>query len=39
MIKVMDQRGLLARLLALGRQYPLGGFFAGIRKRFGAARN
>ena len=24
---------------ALGRQYPLSGFFAGIRKRFGAARN
>src|SRR5216683_4728006 len=31
-IEVMDQRGLLERFLALGRQYPLGGFFAGIRK-------
>ncbi|MFC8079733.1 rifampin monooxygenase [Streptomyces sp. NPDC057307] len=31
-IEVMDQRGLLDRFLALGRQYPLGGFFAGIRK-------
>ena len=25
-IEVMDQRGLLERLLALGKQYPLGGF-------------
>jgi rifampicin monooxygenase len=31
-IEVMDQRGLLAEFLALGKQYPLGGFFAGIRK-------
>jgi len=31
-IEVLDQRGLLARLLTLGRQYPLGGFFAGIAK-------
>ena len=31
-IEVMDQRGLLERFLALGRRYPLGGFFAGIRK-------
>ncbi|HXT94532.1 MAG TPA: rifampin monooxygenase, partial [Trebonia sp.] len=31
-IEVMDQRGLLERFLALGRQYPLGGSFAGIRK-------
>ena len=31
-IEVMDQRGLLDRFLALGRQYPLGGSFAGIRK-------
>jgi len=31
-IEVMDQRGLLERFLALGTQYPLGGFFAGIRK-------
>ena len=30
-IEVMDQRGLLERFLALGQQYPLGGFFAGIR--------
>jgi rifampicin monooxygenase len=31
-IEIMDQRGLLERFLALGKQYPLGGFFAGIRK-------
>ncbi len=31
-IEVMDQRGLLERFLALGTQYPLGGFFAGIGK-------
>jgi 2-polyprenyl-6-methoxyphenol hydroxylase-like FAD-dependent oxidoreductase len=31
-IEVMDQRGLLERFLALGKQYPLGGFFAGINK-------
>jgi 2-polyprenyl-6-methoxyphenol hydroxylase-like FAD-dependent oxidoreductase len=31
-IEVMDQRGLLERFLALGQQYPVGGFFAGIRK-------
>jgi 2-polyprenyl-6-methoxyphenol hydroxylase-like FAD-dependent oxidoreductase len=31
-VEVMDQRGLLERFLALGQQYPLGGFFAGIRK-------
>ncbi len=31
-IEVMDQRGLLDRFLALGRQYPISGFFAGIRK-------
>lgn len=31
-IEVMDQRGLLDRFLALGQQYPLGGFFAGISK-------
>lgn len=30
--EVMDQRGLLERFLELGRQYPLGGFFAGIAK-------
>ena len=28
----MDQRGLLERFLALGKQYPVGGFFAGIAK-------
>ena len=28
----MDQRGLLERFLALGKQYPLGGFFAAIPK-------
>ncbi|MEV7969227.1 rifampin monooxygenase [Sphaerisporangium sp. NPDC088356] len=32
-IEVMDQRGLLERFLALGRQYEVGGFFAGITKR------
>ncbi|TSE01580.1 rifampin monooxygenase [Skermania sp. ID1734] len=31
-IEVLDQRGLLERFLALGTQYPLSGFFAGIRK-------
>ena len=31
-IEVMDQRGLLERFLALGEQYPVGGFFAGISK-------
>ena len=31
-IEVMDQRGLLDRFLALGQQYPVGGFFAGIGK-------
>ena len=31
-IEVMDQRGLLDRFLALGTRYPVGGFFAGIRK-------
>jgi rifampicin monooxygenase len=31
-IEVMAQRGLLERFLALGKQYPIGGFFAGIRK-------
>ena len=30
-VEVMDQRGLLDRFLALGQQYPLGGF-AGITK-------
>ena len=29
-VEVMDQRGLLERFLALGTQYPLGGFFAAI---------
>ncbi|WP_033320482.1 rifampin monooxygenase [Streptomyces yerevanensis] len=31
-IEVMDQRGLLEHFLALGKQYPVGGFFAGIPK-------
>jgi len=31
-IEVMDQRGLLEQFLALGKQYPVGGFFAGITK-------
>ncbi|MBH0777764.1 rifampin monooxygenase [Nocardia bovistercoris] len=29
-IEIMDQRGLLERFLALGKQYTAGGFFAGI---------
>ncbi|GGM41740.1 FAD-dependent oxidoreductase [Longimycelium tulufanense] len=31
-IEVMDQRGLLERLLAHGQQYAVGGYFAGIDK-------
>ncbi|MEU8263720.1 rifampin monooxygenase [Micromonospora sp. NPDC048999] len=31
-IEVMDQRGVLERFLAYGRQYPVGGFFVGIDK-------
>jgi 2-polyprenyl-6-methoxyphenol hydroxylase-like FAD-dependent oxidoreductase len=31
-IEVMDQRGLLDRFLEHGRQYPIGGSFAGITK-------
>ncbi|MEV6317736.1 rifampin monooxygenase [Streptomyces sp. NPDC051776] len=31
-IEVMDQRGLLERFLAHGKQYALGGYFAGIDK-------
>ena len=31
-IELMDQRGLLERFLALGKQYPVSGFFAGIPK-------
>ncbi|MFC9915615.1 rifampin monooxygenase [Streptomyces sp. NPDC059862] len=31
-IEVMDQRGLLERFLAHGKQYEVGGFFAGISK-------
>lgn len=31
-IEVMAQRGLLERFLAHGKQYPVGGFFAGIDK-------
>lgn len=30
--EVMDQRGLLERFLAHGKQYPVGGFFVGIAK-------
>ncbi|MFD6142756.1 rifampin monooxygenase [Promicromonospora sp. NPDC060271] len=31
-VEVLDQRGLLDRFLPLGKQYPVGGFFAGISK-------
>ena len=31
-IEVLDQRGLLERFLALGQQFAVGGFFAGITK-------
>lgn len=31
-IEIMDQRGLLDRFLALGKQHPLGGFFAAMGK-------
>ncbi|NJP47119.1 rifampin monooxygenase [Actinacidiphila epipremni] len=31
-IEVMDQRGLLERFLEVGKKYPVGGFFAAIRK-------
>ncbi|MEV5124346.1 rifampin monooxygenase [Streptomyces decoyicus] len=31
-IEVLDQRGLLEWFLSLGKQYPAGGFFAGIAK-------
>ena len=31
-IEILDQRGLLERFLPLGKQYPIGGFFAGITK-------
>jgi 2-polyprenyl-6-methoxyphenol hydroxylase-like FAD-dependent oxidoreductase len=31
-VEVMDQRGLLERFLALGQQFAVGGFFAGIVK-------
>ncbi|HEV7449966.1 MAG TPA: FAD-dependent monooxygenase [Pseudonocardiaceae bacterium] len=31
-VEVMDQRGLLERFLALGQQFTVGGFFAGIDK-------
>jgi rifampicin monooxygenase len=33
-VEVMDQRGLLERFLALGQQFAVGGFFAGITKRW-----
>lgn len=31
-IELLDQRGMLDRFLAHGRQYPVGGYFAGIAK-------
>jgi 2-polyprenyl-6-methoxyphenol hydroxylase-like FAD-dependent oxidoreductase len=31
-VEVMDQRGLLERFLALGKQFAVGGFFAGLGK-------
>ncbi|MET1076252.1 MAG: FAD-dependent monooxygenase, partial [Umezawaea sp.] len=31
-VEVMDQRGLLQRFLEVGKEYPVGGFFAGIPK-------
>ena len=31
-IEIMDQRGLLERFLANGKQYPVRGFFSGIEK-------
>jgi 2-polyprenyl-6-methoxyphenol hydroxylase-like FAD-dependent oxidoreductase len=31
-VEVLDQRGLLERFLALGQQYPVSGFLAGIAK-------
>jgi 2-polyprenyl-6-methoxyphenol hydroxylase-like FAD-dependent oxidoreductase len=31
-IEMMDQRGLLERFLAVGRQYPLSGFIVGVDK-------
>ncbi|WP_084958276.1 rifampin monooxygenase [Thermoactinospora rubra] len=31
-IEIMDQRGLLERFLAHGRQYKIGGYFGGIQK-------
>ena len=31
-VEVMDQRGLLERFLALGQQFAVGGFFAGITR-------
>ena len=31
-IEILDQRGLLEPFLALGRKFPLGGFFAGITR-------
>src|SRR5437764_3179409 len=33
-IEVMDQRGLLERFLAHGKRYEVGGFFAGLGKRW-----
>lgn len=36
-IEVMDQRGLLERFLALGKQYPAGGFFMRHRQAVAGA--
>ncbi|WP_059010475.1 rifampin monooxygenase [Streptomyces specialis] len=33
-VEVMDQRGLLDQFLALGQQFTVGGFFAGIGERW-----
>jgi 2-polyprenyl-6-methoxyphenol hydroxylase-like FAD-dependent oxidoreductase len=33
-VEVMDQRGLLERFLALGKRHEVGGFFAGLGKRW-----
>ncbi|MEW1722640.1 rifampin monooxygenase [Streptomyces sp. NPDC093109] len=35
-VEVMDQRGLLERFLPLGQKFAVGGFFAGIGKRWPA---
>lgn len=30
-IELVDQRGMLEQFLAVGRKYPVGGFFGGVR--------